>query len=74
MRRVFLAARSTTIDQTFADPQVQHLGMATKLPGPDGKSVVASAISMSGVSKAIRRATPEPDADAAEILREIGTS
>ena len=60
-----------SIDKMFEDPQVRHLGMATKLPGVDGKAVIASPINMSGLSKAIRRATPDGNADAEEILREI---
>ena len=46
-----------SIDQVFADPQVKHLGMATKMKSPyvGETEVVASAINISGFSKAIRR-------------------
>ncbi len=45
-----------TIDQVFADPQVKHLGMATTMKSPyvGETEVVASAINISGFSKAIR--------------------
>ncbi len=45
-----------SIDQVFADPQVKHLGMATKMNSPyvGETEVVASAINISGFSKAIR--------------------
>ena len=49
-----------SIDQVFADPQVKHLGMATKMNSPyvGEKEVVASAINISGFSKAIRNLHP----------------
>jgi len=62
------------INQVFADPQVQHLGLAARLPGDAAPSVIASAISLSGVDKAVRRAPPAPSQDTDEILREIGCS
>jgi formyl-CoA transferase len=45
-----------TIDKVFADPQVQHLGMAAPMHHPrlGDKALVASAISISGFSKAVR--------------------
>ena len=51
-----------SIDQVFADPQVKHLGMATKMKSPyvGEKEVVASAINISGFSKAIRDYAPDP--------------
>ena len=51
-----------TIDQVFADPQVQHLGMATPMHSPEvgDVEVVASAISMTGFYKA------HPPADAGD--------
>jgi len=62
------------INQVFADPQVQHLGLAAQLPGAAKATVIASAISMSGTSKAVRRVPPAPSQDTDEILREIGCS
>jgi len=63
-----------SIDQVFADPQIQHLGMATPVEHPRlGRTrLVASALSLSGVSKAIRTPTPDAGAHTAEVLRGFG--
>ncbi len=63
-----------TIDQTFADPQVRHLGMATPVEHPRlGRTeLVASALNLSGVSKAVRSPTPEAGEHTAEVLRGLG--
>jgi formyl-CoA transferase len=63
-----------TIDQVFADPQVKHLGMAAKMSSPyvGEKEVVASAINISGFSKAIRRYTPDAGEHQDEILKSVG--
>ena len=60
------------IDEVFADPQVQHLGLAARLPGVPAATVVAPPINMSGVDKTIRRAPPAAAQDREAILREIG--
>ena len=65
-----------TIDQVFADPQVQHLGIAapvTSRKGGDTK-LVASPINIEGVSKKIRTPTAEAGQHTEEILRSIGYS
>ena len=64
------------IDQVFADPQVQHLGMATRMNSPHvgDKQVVASAINISGFSKAIRGHTPNAGEHGDEILKSVGYS
>ena len=58
----------------FADPQVKHLGMATKMSSPyiGEKEVVASAINISGFSKAIRMHTPNAGEHGDEILKSVG--
>src|ERR1700710_2092134 len=63
-----------TIDQVFADPQVKHLGMATKMKSPyvGEAEVVASAMNISGFSKAIRNYTPDPGEHGDEILKSVG--
>ena len=63
-----------SIDQVFADPQVQHLGMATPMHSPviGDAEVVASAINMTGFSKDIRMATPEIGASTDEVLASVG--
>ena len=63
-----------SIDQVFADPQVKHLGMATTMKSPyvgDAEGV-ASAINISGFSKAIRVHTPDPGEHSDEILKSVG--
>ncbi len=63
-----------TIDQVFADPQVQHLGMARKVRHPKlgEQEVVASPINMTGYTRDIRTPTPEADADTDEVLHSVG--
>ena len=63
-----------TIDKVFADPQVQHLGMATPMAHPrlGTKDVVASAINISGHRRDIRLATRDLGADTDGILAEAG--
>jgi formyl-CoA transferase len=65
-----------TIDQTFNDPHVKHLGMATPVVHPRlGKlELVASAITISGADKKIRSATPEGGQHTDEIMTELGYS
>jgi formyl-CoA transferase len=63
-----------TIDQVFADPQVKHLGMATKMVSPyiGEAEVVASGINISGFSKAIRRYTPDAGEHQDEVMKSVG--
>jgi crotonobetainyl-CoA:carnitine CoA-transferase CaiB-like acyl-CoA transferase len=63
-----------SIDGVFADRQVKHLGMATKMKSPHvgEKEVVASAINISGFSKAIRTYTPDAGEHGDEILKSVG--
>jgi crotonobetainyl-CoA:carnitine CoA-transferase CaiB-like acyl-CoA transferase len=63
-----------SIDQVFADPQVKHLGMATKMKSPHvgEKEVVASAINISGFSRSIRTYTPDAGEHGDEILKGVG--
>ncbi|MBV9251155.1 MAG: CoA transferase [Acetobacteraceae bacterium] len=65
-----------TIDQVFADPQVKHLGMATKMVSPvvGETEVVASGINISGFSKAIREPTPGAGQHTDEVLAAVGYS
>ncbi len=63
-----------TIDEVFADPQVQHLGIATPVKSTYMGDIrlVASPLNFPGVSKAIRSATPQAGEHTAEILGELG--
>ncbi|MDE2005638.1 MAG: CoA transferase, partial [Rhodospirillales bacterium] len=65
-----------SIDQVFADPQVKHLGMARTMQSPvvGEKQVVASALTISGFSKDIRLATPEPGSSTDAVLKGVGYS
>ena len=64
------------IDQVFADPQVQHLGMATTMrrsaaAGGDTQ-VVASPLNFSGLARDIRLPTPDAGDHTDEVLQSIG--
>ncbi|GAC1338035.1 MAG: CoA transferase [Acetobacteraceae bacterium] len=63
-----------TIDQVFADPQIKHLGLATPVDHKRlGRTeLVASPVNLSGVSKAIRSATPEKGEHTEDVLRGLG--
>ena len=63
-----------TIDQVFADPQVRHLGIARPVTHPrlGPQRLVGSALTLAGVPKDVRRATPDAGADTDAVLREIG--
>ena len=65
-----------TIDQVFADPQVQHLGIATPVSSEKRGTfnLVASPLNMEGLRKEIRSPTPEAGQHTEEILRSIGYS
>jgi formyl-CoA transferase len=63
-----------TIDQVFADPQVQHLSLAQKVPTPDGRplSVVGQPFSLSRTPSHMDAAPPEVGEHNDEVLREFG--
>jgi formyl-CoA transferase len=65
-----------TMDQVFADPQVQHLGMASPVSSKERGTLhlVGSPLNLEGVSKKIRSATPEAGQHTEEILRTVGYS
>jgi formyl-CoA transferase len=65
-----------TIDQVFADPQVEHLGMAAPVTSPrlGATRLVASPLNMTGVTKGIRGPTAGPGAHTEAILRDLGYS
>jgi formyl-CoA transferase len=63
-----------SMDQVFADPQVQHLGMAAPVDHPrlGTFSVVNQAIKMSRTPSAVRTATPEQGEHTDAILTDLG--
>ena len=65
-----------SIDEVFADPQVQHLGMSRSVQhatlGPI--DVINNAVTMGGAEEMTYRATPERGQHTAEVLAEFGYS
>ena len=63
-----------TIDQVFADPQIQHLGLAAPVEHKRlGRTVlVASPVNMSGLPRGIRTPTPERGEHTEAVLRTLG--
>lgn len=65
-----------TMDKVFADPQVQHLGIASPVKSPHygDTHLIASPINMTGLHKEIRSSTPEAGAHTDEVLHWLGCS
>ncbi len=62
------------VAQTFADPQVKHLGIAAPVAHPQRGpiEVVRNAINLDGLSNDIRRPSPGPGEHSDEILTQFG--
>ncbi|MDQ1424153.1 MAG: hypothetical protein QOD72_1651, partial [Acidimicrobiaceae bacterium] len=62
------------IDEMFADPQIEHLGVRTSVEhetlGP--LNLVRNAVTMTGGPPTVRTAAPESGADTDVVLTEIG--
>jgi crotonobetainyl-CoA:carnitine CoA-transferase CaiB-like acyl-CoA transferase len=65
-----------TIDQVFANPQVQHLGMAQTVESPRHGTLdlVRAPMRLSRTSTSLRRAAPAPGEHTQAVLREYGYS
>ena len=63
-----------TMDQVFADPQVQHLGIAQPVEHRSlGRmELVGQAVTLSRTPSRLRTASPEPGEHSEAILRELG--
>ncbi|SAL05624.1 CaiB/baiF CoA-transferase [Caballeronia calidae] len=63
-----------TMDQVFEDEQVKLLGLAAPVHHPELGTIrlVGSPMNFDGTEKRIRSATPDPGADAKEILANLG--
>jgi formyl-CoA transferase len=65
-----------SIDQVFADPQVQHLELAQEVESPrhGPLTLVRSPVRLSRTSTSLRTAAPVPGGDTAAVLGEYGYS
>jgi formyl-CoA transferase len=64
------------IDEVFADPQVEHLGLQTSVEHDvlGRLDLVRNAVTMTGGPPTVRTAAPEAGADTDTVLTEIGCS
>jgi formyl-CoA transferase len=61
------------IDEVFANPQIEHLGMAAEVEGARGKlKLVRPAFSLSRTPASVRTAAPAPGTHTREVLAELG--
>jgi crotonobetainyl-CoA:carnitine CoA-transferase CaiB-like acyl-CoA transferase len=65
-----------SLDQVFADPQVQHLGLYETRPGIDGAPValLRHPVTLTVTAAAIGSGPPRSGADTRAVLREVGYS
>ena len=65
-----------SIDQMFADPQVQHLGMAQDVPNPEGRHIrlVGQPFKLSRTPSKMAARPPELGEQTDEVLAEFGFS
>jgi crotonobetainyl-CoA:carnitine CoA-transferase CaiB-like acyl-CoA transferase len=63
-----------SIDQMWADPQVQHVGMAVPMahPAKTDVSIVNQAVALSRTPSVINRPTPKLGEHNDEVLSELG--
>jgi crotonobetainyl-CoA:carnitine CoA-transferase CaiB-like acyl-CoA transferase len=63
-----------SIDQMFADPQVEHVGMAQPVAGRNDFRLVGQAVSLSRTPSRLVAAPPELGQHTDEVLQEFGIS
>jgi formyl-CoA transferase len=65
-----------TMDEVFADPQVEHLGMIEPVQHPElGElNLIRNAVQMTGAPGTVRAPSPDPGRDTAEVLAGLGYS
>ena len=65
-----------TIDEVFADPQVQHLDLAKRVTHPrlGEQRIVGTPISMAGIDNSPRKATADAGEHSAELLASLNYS
>jgi crotonobetainyl-CoA:carnitine CoA-transferase CaiB-like acyl-CoA transferase len=61
-----------SIDQMFADPQVEHVGMAQPVDGRNDLRLVGQAVSLSRTPSRLAAAPPELGQHTDEVLQEFG--
>jgi crotonobetainyl-CoA:carnitine CoA-transferase CaiB-like acyl-CoA transferase len=68
------AAPLNTLDEVFADPQVQHLGIAQTVESPTlgPTTIIGQAFRLSRTPSRLVSAAPECGTDTDDILRELG--
>jgi formyl-CoA transferase len=64
------------LDEVFADPQVQHLGLVTAVEHRvlGTQALVRNPVTMSGAGPTVRRPTPDVGEHTGEVLAELGLS
>ncbi len=62
------------VDETFADPQVQHLGITAQVvvPGGDTATVLRYPVTLDRTPATVRSGPPAPGTHTLEVLRELG--
>ena len=70
------SGRVNSVAEAFADPQVQHLGMAAPVRHPTAGdiSIIRNATQIDGVANGIRRPSPSRGEHTGEILAQFGLS
>jgi crotonobetainyl-CoA:carnitine CoA-transferase CaiB-like acyl-CoA transferase len=62
------------VDEVFADPQVQHLGLTATVPTPDGREaqILRYPVTLTATPASVRTGPPAPGTHTREVLAEAG--